>query len=54
MAFVKKALLVLLVGFLIFYLVSRPESAADAVQAVIDAIALAFRSIVTFFTSLAG
>jgi hypothetical protein len=53
-AWAKKTLVVLLVAFLVFYLVSRPESAADAVQAVLDAIATAFRSIVTFFNSLAG
>ena len=53
MAF-KKTLLRLLVGFLVFYLVSQPESAADAVQTVLGAIAMAFRSIVTFFTSLAS
>jgi len=54
MAWVKKALLVLLVGFIVFYLISQPEAAADAVQTAAGAVALAFRSVVRFFTSLAG
>lgn len=54
MAWAKKVLFVLLVGFLVFYLISQPESAADAVQTVLGAVATAFRSIVRFFTSLAS
>ena len=54
MAFVKKALLVLLVGFIVFYLIAQPESAAGAVRTVIGAVALAFQRIMKFFTSLAG
>ena len=32
MPWARKVLVVLLVGFVLFYLVSRPESAADAVR----------------------
>ena len=54
MPWVRKILLVLLVGFVLFYLIQRPESAAGAVQTVFGAIGAAFRSIVVFFNSLAG
>ena len=54
MPWARKVLVVLLVGFLLFYLVSRPESAADAVRTVFGAIGTAFRAIVVFFNSLAG
>lgn len=54
MSFAKRALLVLLVGFLLFYLITRPESAAGAVRTVLGAIGMAFQSIFTFFSSLAG
>lgn len=54
MKWVKKILLVLVVTFAVFYLVTRPEDAAAAVRGAFDAIASAFASIITFFTSLAG
>ena len=54
MKWVRKILLVLVVTFAAFYLVTRPKDAAGAVRGVFDAIASAFASIVTFFTSLAG
>jgi hypothetical protein len=54
MAWVKKVLVVLLVGFVLFYLIQRPEAAAAAVRTVFDAIGSAFRAIVVFFNSLAG
>jgi hypothetical protein len=50
----KRILLVLVVGFFLFYLISQPEGAASAVRTVFDALAVAFRAIVRFFTSLAG
>jgi hypothetical protein len=53
-AWVRKVLLVLLVGFVLFYLIQRPESAAGAVRTVFNAIGSAFRAIVVFFNSLAG
>jgi len=46
---VKNALWALLVAFIIFYLVTRPEAAADIVKSVFGA----FDSIGRFFTQLA-
>ena len=54
MKWVKKIILVLAVTFAVFYLVTRPEDAAAAVRNVFAALANAFSSIITFFTSLAG
>lgn len=47
---IKKILLVLVVGFVLFYLFTRPEAAAEAVRTFLGA----FESIGTFFTTLAG
>jgi nucleoside recognition membrane protein YjiH len=52
--FLKKFLLVLVVGFFLFYLINQPEGAAAAVRTVFNAVAKAFFSIITFFQSLAG
>ena len=54
MKWVKRILLVLLVGFCLFYLIQQPEGAASAVRSVFGAVARAFQSIMTFFTSLAA
>lgn len=54
MAWAKKALLVLVVGFVLFSLIQRPESAAAAVRGAVETTGAAFRGIVTFFGSLAG
>lgn len=51
---VRKILLLLSVGFVLFYLIRRPESAADTVRTVFGAVGAAFRAIVVFFSSLAG
>jgi hypothetical protein len=50
----KRILVFLLVAFFLFYLITNPEGAASAVQTVFDALAVAFRAIVQFFTSLAA
>jgi hypothetical protein len=50
----KRILLLLVVGFFLFYLISQPEGAAAAVRTVFDALAVAFRAIVRFFSSLAA
>jgi hypothetical protein len=50
----REGLLVLGVGFVLFYLTQRPESAAEAVRTVFGAVGMAFQAIVRFFTSLAG
>jgi nucleoside recognition membrane protein YjiH len=54
MKFVKRFLLVLVVGFFLFYLINQPEGAAAAVRTVFNAVAKAFFSILTFFQSLAA
>lgn len=54
MKWVKRIIVFLVVGFLLFYLIAQPENAADAVQAVFAALAKVFRSIIVFFQSLAS
>jgi hypothetical protein len=54
MKWVRKVLFVLVVLFAVFYLVTQPESSANAVRGVFGALAKAVTSIVKFFTSLAG
>jgi hypothetical protein len=54
MKWVRKILLLLVVTFAVFYLVTRPQDAAAAVRTLFVAIAKAFQSIIVFFTSLAG
>jgi hypothetical protein len=53
MVWVKRILLILLVGFALFYLINQPVGAAHAVRTVFAAVAKAFHAIVLFFTSLA-
>ena len=48
----KKALLLLVVLFAVFYLLTRPEGAASAVEGAAAAIIEAFESMARFFTSL--
>jgi hypothetical protein len=54
MTWVKRFIIFLVVGFFLFYLVSDPEAAANAVRGVINGLALVFRSILIFFQTLAG
>lgn len=54
MRWLKRVFWVLAIGFCLFYLVNQPEGAAAAVRTVFGAVAKAFLSIMTFFTSLAG
>jgi small-conductance mechanosensitive channel len=54
MTWVKRILVILVIGFFLFYLITQPESAAAAVRTVFAAVGIAFRSIVRFFTSLAS
>ena len=49
---VKRFALVLIVGFCLYYVVNQPEGAAAAVRTAFLAVARAFGSIITFFTSL--
>lgn len=54
MKVVRGLVIVLIVGFCLFYVVRQPEAAAGAVRTVFQALAQAFGAIITFFTSLAG
>lgn len=47
---IKRALLVLVAAFVVFYLFTRPEDAAQAVKTFFSA----FEAIGTFFTTLAS
>jgi ABC-type transport system involved in cytochrome c biogenesis permease subunit len=53
MKWVKKLLFALVVLFAGFYLITRPEDAADAVRGVFVWVAGAVTAVFTFFTSLA-
>ncbi|GLI26836.1 hypothetical protein ARHIZOSPH14_10780 [Agromyces rhizosphaerae] len=52
MKWVKRILITAVVVFALFYMVSRPEDAAAAVQGAFDAVWGAIASVGTFFTSL--
>jgi nucleoside recognition membrane protein YjiH len=54
MTWVKRFIIFLVVGFFLFYLVSQPEAAANAVRGVFNGLALVFRSVLIFFQTLAG
>ena len=54
MSLAKRVIVVLVVGFFLFYLISQPEQAAAAVRTVFGAIGIAFNAIVRFFRSLAA
>lgn len=53
MKWVKKVLFALVVLFAGYYLITKPQDAADAVRAVFLWVAGAVTAIFTFFTSLA-
>lgn len=48
MGWIKKILILLVAAFVVFYLFTRPEAAAEAVKTFFGA----FESLGTFFTSL--
>jgi hypothetical protein len=50
----KKGLTFLVIAFALFYLVTQPAAAADAVKAVGDAIGQTFESIIAFFNALSS
>lgn len=54
MKWLKRIVLALVVIFALFYLITRPEDAANAVRGAFDAIWGAFQALGRFFTSLAG
>jgi hypothetical protein len=49
----RKAVYLLVIGFAVFYLVSQPESAADAVRGALSAVGDAMNAIIRFFNALA-
>jgi hypothetical protein len=53
MKWVKRIIVFLVVGFALFYLISNPQGAADAVRAIFGALARVFQAIIVFFRSLA-
>jgi hypothetical protein len=53
MKLVKRIALVLVVGFAIFYLVTRPQDAANAVQGAVSAVWGAGVAVADFFVALA-
>ena len=54
MTWVRRVIAALIVGFFLFYLITQPVAAADAVTTVFGAVAKAFHALVVFFTSLAN
>ncbi|MGH3506342.1 MAG: hypothetical protein ACRDO2_03955 [Nocardioidaceae bacterium] len=48
----KKSVALLALAFAAFYLVTQPESAADAVKGAVDAVVEAIRAIGRFFDAL--
>lgn len=54
MKWIKRMLLLLVVGFVLFYLVNQPEGAAAAVRGAFAAVGTAVDSLITFFNALAG
>lgn len=48
----KKVITLLVVGFIVYYLLNTPASAADAVSEAFDGIMQAFRQIGVFFDEL--
>jgi hypothetical protein len=54
MTWTQRVLVVLIVGFFLFYLITQPESAASGVKIVFSGLGEAFRAVVRFFSSLAG
>ncbi|MGH3358862.1 MAG: hypothetical protein ACRDO7_08660 [Nocardioidaceae bacterium] len=51
---IKKTILILIVGFLLYYLFTRPGNSADFIQDIIDAIVDGFTQVVNFFERLAS
>ena len=49
----RKAVYLLVIGFAVYYLVSQPEGAADAVRGALAAVGDAMNAIIRFFSALA-
>jgi hypothetical protein len=50
----KKGITFLIIAFALFYLVTQPAAAADAVKAVGDGIGATFKAIIAFFDALSS
>ncbi len=50
----KKGITFLVIAFALFYLVTQPTAAADAVKAVGSAVGQTFQSIIDFFNALSS
>lgn len=48
----KKVLIGLVVAFALFYLVTQPVGAADAIKGAADAVGVAFEALIAFLTAL--
>jgi hypothetical protein len=51
---VKKSLTLLVLAFAVFYLVTEPEAAADAVRGAFGAVGDAFDAVIRFFDELSS
>jgi hypothetical protein len=49
---VKTFLTILVVAFIVYYVLTQPANAADAVTALLSALASGFNAVVTFFSEL--
>ncbi|MDY0909932.1 hypothetical protein [Microbacterium sp. CFBP9034] len=54
MKLVRRIAIALIVAFALFYLVTRPQDAADAVQGAVGAVWGAGTAVTQFFVSLSG
>lgn len=54
MKLVRRIVVVLIIAFAVFYLVTRPQDAANAVQGALGAVWGAGVAVVDFFVALAG
>ncbi|WP_353827896.1 hypothetical protein [Agromyces sp. SYSU T0242] len=52
MKWIKRIVLALVIGFALFYTITRPEDAAAAVQGAFEAVWGAIEAVGRFFTSL--
>jgi hypothetical protein len=48
----KKALLLLVLAFVVFYVLARPEGAGDSAQSAAGAVGEGFRQVMRFLTAL--
>ncbi|WP_168203816.1 hypothetical protein [Humibacter ginsenosidimutans] len=54
MKIIRRVIIIVVVAFAVFYVIARPQDAANAVQVVVGAVIDAGTAVVNFFTALAG